>query len=502
MMALEENANNNSKVHLILTEYNSEEKIDSVNKLLDILSKRKKIGIIVGVLLIFRKYNYNKILKDFVLKEIQNFIMENPKKLISFNGTPFTVENCYVGMKAVYGKRRLIEKIMINSAEYLSVNLKHINVYLSEEIGKITKRPKGSIPIHRALIDEDLQNMNNNDIIYMNRKRPNEFSNENGINIINSMQGNNSINNLSNDDEDEISETHLLAGNIINLDDSFEDEHIINDNKNMNNIGDRNNLDLNISDNINENIFTSNDSYTDKNKYELRDILSINNFGNNSPVNSYLNTNKKNILKLYDLFTVLEKNSKKGKALLENLESITSLINQIETKDENNKETFKNIFDKYENKKDDIIRIYKRLESIAYLIHGITKNDNIMINSDIDYFKTNLENYEKSVKEIFPLFEKIIYDSHQFEFINLINKLKNLYMDLKENELEFNPFYEFIHTLISKIPEEIFKEKNLFCDDFGQKIEKNEIKENMEKSFVDALKKEGEYLQEGMNSNK
>ena len=62
MMSLEENSFNNSKVHLILTEYNSEEKIDSVNKLLDILSKRKKIGIIVGVLLIFRKYNYNKIL--------------------------------------------------------------------------------------------------------------------------------------------------------------------------------------------------------------------------------------------------------------------------------------------------------------------------------------------------------------------------------------------------------------------------------------------------------
>jgi len=55
--------------------------------------------------------------------------MENPRKLISFNGTPFTVDNYYVGMKAVYGKRRLIEKIMINSAEYLSVNL-NILIYI------------------------------------------------------------------------------------------------------------------------------------------------------------------------------------------------------------------------------------------------------------------------------------------------------------------------------------------------------------------------------------
>ena len=50
-MSLEENSNN--KVHLILTEYNSEDKINSVNKLLDVLSQRKKIGIIVGVLLLF-----------------------------------------------------------------------------------------------------------------------------------------------------------------------------------------------------------------------------------------------------------------------------------------------------------------------------------------------------------------------------------------------------------------------------------------------------------------
>ena len=503
-MTLEENPYNNSKVHLILTEYNSEEKIDSVNKLLDILSKRKKIGIIVGVLLIFRKYNYNKILKDFVLKEIQNFIMENPKKLISFNGTPFTVDNCYVGMKAVYGKRRLIEKIMINSAEYLSVNLKHINAYLSEEIGKITKRPKGSIPIHRALIDEDLNNINNTDIIYMNRKRQNEL-NDNDINIVNNNQDNiNNVNNLINDDEDEISETHLLAGNIINLEDSFEDEHIANDNKNQNNIGVNNNFQLNNLDNINNNnnLFLNDEPYVDKSNIELKDILSINNFGTSSPVNSYLNNNKENILKLYNFFTFLEKSSKKGKNLLEKLDSIISLINGNISTNEENKENFKEVFDKYENKKDDIIRIYKRLESIAYLIHGITKNDNISTNLDLDYFKSNLDNFEKSIKDIFPLFEKIIYDTHQFEFINVINKLRNLYIDLKENELEFNPFYDFVQSLINKIPEEIFKEKNIFCDTFVEKMENNEKKEDIEKSFVDALKQEGKYLEEGMNSNK
>jgi len=219
-------------------------------------------------------------------------------------------------------------------------------------------------------------------------------------------------------------------------------------------------------------------------------------------VNSYLTNNKTNISRLYNLFTFLSKASKKGKNLLENLESIISLINDdINTKEES-KENFKEIFDKYENKKDDIIRIYKRLESIAYLIHGITKNDNIATNMDLDYFKTNLDNFEKGIKDIFPLFEKIIYDTHQFEFINLINKMRNLYIDLKENELEFNPFYEFVQSLINKIPEEIFKEKNIFCDSFGEKMEKKENKEEIEKSFVDALKKEGKYLEEGMNSNK
>ena len=430
--------------------------------------------------------------------------MENPKKLISFNGTPFTVDNCYVGMKAVYGKRRLIEKIMINSAEYLSVNLKHINAYLSEEIGKITKRPKGSIPIHRALIDEDLNNINNTDIIYMNRKRQNQL-NDNDINIVNNNQDNiNNVNNLINDDEDEISETHLLAGNIINLEDSFEDEHIINDNKNQNNIGVNNNFQLNNLDNINNNnnLFLNDEPYVDKSNIELKDILSINNFGTSSPVNSYLNNNKENIIKLYNFFTFLEKSSKKGKNLLEKLDSIISLINGNISTNEENKENFKEVFDKYENKKDDIIRIYKRLESIAYLIHGITKNDNISTNLDLDYFKSNLDNFEKCIKDIFPLFEKIIYDTHQFEFINVINKLRNLYIDLKENELEFNPFYDFVQSLINKIPEEIFKEKNIFCDTFVEKMENNEKKEDIEKSFVDALKQEGKFLEEGMNSNK
>ena len=491
-MSLEENSNN--KVHLILTEYNSEDKINSVNKLLDVLSQRKKIGIIVGVLLIFKKYNYNKILKDFVLKEIQNFIMENPRKLISFNGTPFTVDNCYVGMKAVYGKRRLIEKIMINSAEYLSVNLKHINVYLSEEIGKITKRPKGSIPIHRALVDEDLDKINKNDIIYMGGKRFNEF-NDNNANI---QSNNNIINNLSNDDEDEISETHLLGGNIINLEDSFEDIQTVNDKKNQNQNNNISNIAMinNISEN--ENIFSNNNHISNlerSNNLNLKEILSIDNISNSSPVNCYLENNKKNILKLYDIFNFLEKSGKKCKSYLENLESIISLINHKESGEEN----FKKIYDKYENKKDDLIRIYKRLESIAYLIHGITKNDNININYDMDYFKKNLENYEKSINEIFPLFEKIIYGTHQFEFIDLINKLKNIYIDLKDNGIEFNEFYDFIQDLVNKIPENIFKEKNLFCDNFSQKMEN---KDEIQKNFFDALKKEGEYLQEEMNNNK
>ena len=50
-MSLEEN--NSEKVHLIIPEYNSEEKIDTVNKLLGVLAKRRKIGIIVAVLLAF-----------------------------------------------------------------------------------------------------------------------------------------------------------------------------------------------------------------------------------------------------------------------------------------------------------------------------------------------------------------------------------------------------------------------------------------------------------------
>ena len=500
-MSAEEN--NSEKVHLILPEYNSEEKIDSVNKLLNTLSQRRKIGIIVGVLLIFQKYNYNKILKDFVLKEMQKYILDNPKKLISFNGTPFTADNCYVGMKAVYGKRRLIEKLIINGAEYLSVNLKHINNYLSEEIGKICFRPKGSIPIHSALIDDPFyqrQSNNNNDNFnfnLINKKRKNVEYNYtiNSANSVNSINSINSVNDLSYDDEDVISDTHLMGGKIINLEDSF-DEIEINENSNINN---NKNSYISKNNSDNENLYTNNDSKIEKNKYDLEDILTINNFSNSGPLHTYLNDNKNNILKLYNIFSSLETIGIKGQNDLDNLNKIISLFNKESEKDENKNEKLKEIYDKYEDKKINLIRVYKRIESISYIMQGITKKNNISVNSDIDYLNKNYKNYEKKINDIFPLFHKILKSTHQFELIKLIDSIKELSFNLKDNEFEFNLFQNFTQNVLSRVPEQIIKEKNEFCDDYIKGINNDDkLKEN----FINILKKEGHKLIEDAINDK
>ena len=69
--------------------YNNEEKLDEINRLLDILSKRKRYSILVSMLLVFQKYNFQKLLKEFLVEGVQQLILNNPFKVVSFNGVPF-----------------------------------------------------------------------------------------------------------------------------------------------------------------------------------------------------------------------------------------------------------------------------------------------------------------------------------------------------------------------------------------------------------------------------
>jgi hypothetical protein len=42
----------------IIPIYNDEEKLDEINRLLDILSKRKRCSILIAMLLVFQKYKF------------------------------------------------------------------------------------------------------------------------------------------------------------------------------------------------------------------------------------------------------------------------------------------------------------------------------------------------------------------------------------------------------------------------------------------------------------
>ena len=161
----------------VIPMYNNEEKVDEINRLLEILSKRKKYSIVVSMLLVFQKFNFQKLLKDFLIQGVKDYIAANPFKVVSYNGVPFTVKNCFMGMRVIIGKHRIFQKEMIDGCEYLNVNLVYTCIFLSDEIAKICKGSKNSRPIHSSLLDEldieekGLQNL-------LNNKRPREESND------------------------------------------------------------------------------------------------------------------------------------------------------------------------------------------------------------------------------------------------------------------------------------------------------------------------------------
>ena len=152
-----------NNIRTILPIYNNEEKVDEINRLIDILSKRKRYSILLAMLLVFQKYNFQKLLKEFLVEGVRQLIISNPFKVVSFNGVPFTAKNCFMGMRVIIGKHKMIQKQMIEGYEYLYVNLIYTSIFLSDEIAKICKGSKNSKPVHSSLLDElDIIENNNN----------------------------------------------------------------------------------------------------------------------------------------------------------------------------------------------------------------------------------------------------------------------------------------------------------------------------------------------------
>ena len=66
-----------------------------------------------------QKDNFQKLLKEFLLENVQQIILENPFKIVSFNSAPFTIKNCFMGMRVIIGKHRIFLKELFEGYEYL-----------------------------------------------------------------------------------------------------------------------------------------------------------------------------------------------------------------------------------------------------------------------------------------------------------------------------------------------------------------------------------------------
>jgi len=140
----------------IVPMFNNEEKLDELQRLLEILAKRKKYSIIVSMLVVFQQYNFQKLLKDFLTDGVREIIIKNPLKVVSYHGVPFTVHNFFRGMRVEYSKHKLFQREIIEGNEYVYVNLVYTCIFLSDEIAKICKGSRNLKlkTIHASLIDE------------------------------------------------------------------------------------------------------------------------------------------------------------------------------------------------------------------------------------------------------------------------------------------------------------------------------------------------------------
>ena len=551
------------KVPLTIQEFNSDEKVEEVNRLINILSSRKKLSIIVSMLMFFQDKNYPKILKDYLIEGVKEYIDDNPGRVISYNGEPFTRDNCFMGMRVVIGKHRVFQKEVIDGAEYLHVNLSTTANFLSDEISKICVGPRNNRPIHCSLVDDpkyefksrnligDKANLNNTSFdqgeVFQYEKKfetdkkalvGTNAEDDSNFSEINS-------NNLDMRDDDEFSEgqeekilnkSNNERGNIINLGESDGDQdngfkftrpqnQLNNNLDNDENIG-TDIIDKNISEsnrygesstlgNNIPNLFSKEFRDIDvkllqnksrrnnknkvktnteipKSKYSFQDIVSIKNFGKSSPINSYLKENKESILKYLDLFKLMQTIGEEGQKQFERLEKLNPSNNQDDSKSQiesnENNNNMEEVFNEFEIKKDNLIRVYKRIQSTVGSIYTFSNNNQELnlVKDDINYLNLTSKEYTNLLEEMFPLFELIYSQTQHFSIANITKKLQKISDSLKENDVGFKNFFAFVQSLINRIPMGAIRGNNL-CDILG---DENEEKEVRKKHFYEILSKE------------
>ena len=447
--------------------YNSEEKVDEINRLLEILSKRKKYSIVVSMLLVFQKFNYQKLLKDFLIQGVKDYIAANPFKVISYNGVPFTVKNCFMGMRVIIGKNRIFQKEMIEGCEYLNVNLVHTCIFLSDEIAKICKGSKNSRPIHSSLLDEidiedkDLQNL-------LNKKRGN---NDESNDIFNDEMSNMTTDKKLNGEEknennspDSAVPPKKKAGIISIGDSDSEGGRKKKLGLNNNNLSNSNQNNGESKEKTKTNIMSNKTVFFPKDagylKCPLQDYLTVWNFGKSSPVNLYLKDNIQNLFKIRNIFSLMKEVGQKGQNYIESLSKyIPPEANPNTNKDETVKKITENlskindVYKEYNSKKKKLIQIYQRLKStVENMKLGGYNPDKNLIEDDSEYLNMIGEKYDELLKEIYPLFDEIYNYDKECPIKSIGINLFSLSKTLKENELIFRLFTVFSQNLVNLFP--------------------------------------------------
>lgn len=430
----------------VIPMYNNEEKMDEINRLLEILSKRKKYSIVVAMLLVFQKFNFNKLLKDFLIQGVKDYIAANPFKVVSYNGVPFTVKNCFMGMRVIIGKHRIFQKEMIDGCEYLNVNLVYTCIFLSDEIAKICKGSRNSRPIHSSLLDElDIEEKGLRNLL--NDKRPREESNEfynDELSMTDKKQ---------NDENENNSIQSISKKKSINYreSESADKNRKTNSNQEQNQKGKTNIM-------SNKTIFFPKD--TNYLKCPLNDFLTIWNFGKNSPVNLYLKDNVQNIFKIRKIFTLMKEVGQKGQNYIENLSKYIPTSTSSEKDEETKKisenlEKINNTYKDYNSKKKKLIQIYQRLKStVENMKLGGYNPDKNLIEDDSEYLNIIGQRYDELLKDIYPLFNEIHNYDKECPIKSIGTNLFSLSKALKENELIFRLFTLFSQNLVNLFPHE------------------------------------------------
>ena len=515
----------------IMPMFNSEEKVDELNRLLDILAKRKKYSIIVSMLIVFQQHNFQKLLKDFLTDGVKEIIIKYPLRVVSYHGVPFTVNNFFRGMRVEYSKHKLFQREVIEGNEYVYVNLVYTCIFLSDEIAKICKCSKNLKlkTIHRSLIDEVDTNINNNENNFDNGNVSSKYINESK-----NLDGNEEIKKQVEINPGRVTrrqKNNFLNGTngVINLEDSEEEKEEESNHNNNNNNNNNNTEEKNKNINEQEKSYQNDESmnvnrdntkkqseekavkgiikYQDDLNYlksTMQDILTIFDYSDTSPLSTFLNNNIDNISQLKTTFISMQSIGQNGEKFVDNLiklipENMYDDINTAMENDENKIKLIKdesfqnkvneldNLYTDYEKTKNLIIYYYSIIQSTVKNIRHSGQNfDKTMIKEDLEYLNINEKKYEEKVEEIFPLLNKIYtYFTQKYPMKFIVENLQSESNELSKFDINIRTFNNFLQGVSSLFPSEDGHEHNCLDLIVNKKLSYEEKEKQFKNKLID-----------------